>query len=64
MPGVFKALEVVSVPGSSSVLYHVPELTSSRVRRKSSLSPKGGSSVVLCISMIAGADREGGGFPL
>lgn len=42
----------------------VPELTSSRVRRKSSLSPKGGSSVVLCISMIAGADREGGGFPL
>lgn len=40
-----------------------PKLTSSVVRRNSSLSPKGGSSVVLCISMMAGADREGGGFP-
>lgn len=39
------------------------KLTSSVVRRNRSLSPKGGSSLVLCISMMAGADREGGGFP-
>lgn len=62
MLGVFKVFGVVSVFGSSSVLYYVLEFILFWVWRKSLFFFKGGFFVVFCMLMIVGVDCEGGGF--